>query len=116
MQFNDRRNTFNKRKKILSKWKLLFKLKIQECYFAKVDHIIVELEHVKTALLLKKRFRNIQISVVHNCFSNIFLNLEQWQFLSLPISNKLKIGYLGRNYLHKNLNILPEVLFILKES
>jgi hypothetical protein len=97
-------------------WILLFKLKLQEYFFTKVDFLIVELEHVKINLLQKKRFQNIPIFIVHNCFSNIFLKPELWQPLYFPKSNSLNIGYLGRNYLHKNLNILPEVLFILKNK
>ncbi len=100
----------------LIQFKLFFKLKIQELFFSKVDHLIVELEHVRAKLLLKKRFNNITVSVVHNCFSNVFLNPEQWQIFSLPNSNRVKIGYLGRNYLHKNLEILPEVLFLLRDN
>jgi len=90
------------------------KLKIQEFFFTKADLIVVELDHVRNALLLKKKFLKIPILVVHNTFSNIFLIPNKWDNFILPKSNAIKIGYLGRNYPHKNLNILPEVLYILR--
>lgn len=98
------------------KFKIYFKFKLQEYFFTKVDYLIVELEHVRSSLLEKKMFRNLSIFVVHNCFSNIFLTPKKWQLFNLPKSNSIKIGYLGRNYPHKNLNVLPDVLFVLKNT
>jgi hypothetical protein len=100
-------NYFNKLKFILKRY-------IQFYFFSKVDCLVVELEHVKTELQKYKLFKKLPIYVVYNCFSNVFLTPEKWEYLFFPLTKKIKIGYLGRNYNHKNLNILPEVYTILK--
>jgi glycosyltransferase involved in cell wall biosynthesis len=87
-----------------------------EFFFSKSDIIIVELDHVKNALESHSKFRSKPIHIVHNCFSNIFLDPTKWIFLNFPKSSGINIGYLGRNYPHKNLIILPEVLYILRNE
>jgi hypothetical protein len=102
--------------KNFQKLKFLLKRYIQIYFFSKVDCLIVELEHVKTELTKFKLFKKLPIYIVHNCFSNIFLTPEKWENLFIEQTKQIKIGYLGRNYNHKNLNILPEVHLILKNK
>jgi glycosyltransferase involved in cell wall biosynthesis len=101
-------------KNLLNRYLSFLKIKVQEFFFSKSDVIIVELEHVKIALESQLKFRNIPIRIVHNCFSNVFLDPQKWLDLNFPRQSGINIGYLGRNYPHKNLVILPEVLNILR--
>ncbi|MEY0303580.1 glycosyltransferase [Providencia manganoxydans] len=94
--------------------KIKFKLKfiIQKMYFKKDDHLIVELEHVKKALVKCKIKKENEISVVYNTVSDVFYNLKMWQ--PIPFSSKkFTLGFLGKAYPHKNIKILKEVNEIL---
>ncbi|OWJ77749.1 glycosyltransferase family 4 protein [Haematobacter genomosp. 1] len=79
------------------------------------DHAIVEAGHVKERLVARGLFREGQVSVVSNCVSDIFRQPELWRPVALPERKGLRIGFLGRDYPHKNLSILPEVARALRE-
>jgi glycosyltransferase involved in cell wall biosynthesis len=75
--------------------------------------LVVELPHVKSKLFNIKGYPNDKIDIVQNCFSAVYLHEEQWLQLShsIKISNDcINIGYVGRAYSHKNLNILLPVI------
>lgn len=95
--------------------KIKMKYLIQELFFARADELVVELPHVKKRLLEKNIQRASNIHVVNNCVSNIYFQPDKWMVLANTIENSgLKIGYVGRDYTHKNLNILPKVKEILE--
>lgn len=50
---------------------------------------------------------------VNNTLNTIFLEKERWQSIDLP-QDKFNILCLSANYPHKNLNIIPQVIEILK--
>ena len=88
---------------------------IQELFFGRADELVVELPHVKKCLLEKNIQTASKIHVVNNCVSNIYSQPYKWMALTDRIENSgLKIGYLGRDYMHKNLNTLPKVKEILE--
>lgn len=103
-------------KNLVNRYFSFLKIKVQEFFFSKSDVIIVELEHVKKALESHVKFRNKRIHIVHNCFSHVFLDPQKWIDLNFPRTGGLNIGYLGRNYPHKNLVILPKVLHLLRNE
>ncbi len=97
----------NSRERVL----LRIKYKIQEWLFKQSDMLIVELNHVRDGLVKNNVLPENRIKVVQNCLSSIFLNTSLWKPLKLPQKSKsFRLGFLGRNYLHKNTEILPEVL------
>ena len=99
-------NTLGFLQSVKSKMKYL----IQELFFARADELVVELPHVKKRLLEKNIQSASKIHVVNNCVSNIYSQPNKWMALADRIENSgLKIGYIGRDYTHKNLNILPKV-------
>ena len=83
------------------------------------DHAIVEAGHVKEGLVARGLFRTGQVSVVSNCVSDIFRQPELWRPVALPVALRerkgWRIGFLGRDYPHKNLSILPDVARVLRE-
>ena len=100
---------------IFETFKNKIKYRMQQLFFKQADEIIVELPHVKQGLLNK----NIQIApnihVIYNCVSNIYSQPDKWLPLGNSVSGPgLKIGYIGRDYAHKNLNVLPKVKSILE--
>lgn len=83
------------------------------------DHAIVEAGHVKEGLVARGLFSEGQVSVVSNCVSDIFRQPELWRPVALPVTLRerkgWRIGFLGRDYPHKNLSILPDVARVLRE-
>lgn len=86
-------------------------------FFKKSNYIIVESDHVKTALINKNLFRPNNIFVVRNCISNVYFEKEKWLNVNFPKqTNNIRLGYLGRNYLHKNTSIFPKIVNQLKNK
>ncbi|MBD58421.1 glycosyltransferase family 4 protein [uncultured Pseudoalteromonas sp.] len=106
-------NEIYKQMSTLDKIKMKFKLHAQSVMFKKADKLIVELEHVKKGLVEKKIAKYNDIHVVHNCASNIYFNKDKWVGINDIILNKrtgsLCVGFLGRDYLHKNTEYLLNV-------
>lgn len=90
---------------------------IQAQFFKKADTLVVELEHVKEGLVRELGINPDKIEVVRNCVSSVFRQEELWEAFALPEAPAdLKLGYLGRNYLHKNTRILPDIVKALKSD
>lgn len=104
----------------LSKFKqLTLRLKywIQSRFFSRADVLVVELEHVKLRLLNAGLKDNGSIKVVHNCISTLYRQPERWLSVEVPPSRAcLRLGFLGRNYPHKNTKIIPAVRFYLERN
>lgn len=91
---------------------LRLKFALQKTMFRYADIHVVELEHVKTRLVSMRLAQPADIYVVHNTLPNIFFNPQQWRPLKAILPNRLgvrRIGFLTRDYPHKNLGILPAV-------
>lgn len=99
---------------LVSQWKSKIKFWIQKQYFKKYDLLVVEQDHVKHALS-KIGFDHKRVEVVNNCVSSLYLNPDEWLPIKggLPKNNKPILGFIGRAYPHKNLNILIMVNDIL---
>jgi glycosyltransferase involved in cell wall biosynthesis len=94
------------------KFKIIFS--IQKAFFTNSNTLIVEHEGIKAKL--QEVFKNKKIVVAKNCLNQIFLNPTNWKTIEIPTTDKLKIGVIGRNYTHKNLNIIPSVHNFLEKN
>lgn len=100
----------------LSKARSRLKYGIQAAILRRnADHAIVEAPHVKERLIARGLLFEDRVSVVSNCVSDIFRHPELWRPVMLPARRGLRIGFLGRDYPHKNLSILPGVVRALRE-
>jgi len=101
----------------IARSKLKAKFALQKWFFKRADHLVVELEHVKQSLWEQDVFDQGHISVVHNTLSNLYLDSSLWQGLRLERSkDQIAIGFVTRDYSHKNIQILPKVAKILREK
>lgn len=108
--------------KLLSKkdWlKTKIKFELQKLFFKNANHLVVELEHVKNGLIIHNIATAEDISVVYNTVANLYFDKKIWQpFKNQKIleSKNFKIGLVSRDYSHKNIDILPKVKEVLKNS
>lgn len=93
--------------------KILFKIK--DILFRKSEHLIVEANHIKLALV-KIGYNPKKISVVSNAVSSIYNDKQFWEDIDYLKSNKYTLGFIGRNYTHKNIARLTIVSDILKSK
>lgn len=89
-----------------------------KCFFFKrADQLVVELDHVRTGLIKCGIMNDTSIHVVPNSISSIYGEPEKWQHLVVPDTKaKIKLGFVGRNYLHKNTHIFPEIIEFLQQK
>lgn len=89
---------------------------VQSLFFRCADRLVVELDHVKCGLTSIGLFKDIQIDIVRNCLSSIYFQPEKWKSLHRSYSTHIfSIGFVGRDYPHKNTNILPYIKRNLKD-
>jgi glycosyltransferase involved in cell wall biosynthesis len=96
-----------------------FKLEIQKYFFQRSSLLFVEDQYVKNELLKIFKWENDKIKVIPNNISDIYSKPNLWQDINFnfkPFSKTIKIGFLGRNYPHKNTKVLPKVKFILNKK
>lgn len=99
----------------INRIKTKLKFSIQSYLFKRYDHLIVEQQHVKQALI-KIGYAKDKIDVVSNCVSVIYDCPQSWKQLNFDVSNlkyDLTLGFIGRSYSHKNVAILKKVNQIL---
>lgn len=96
------------------KQRLLFRVKfaLQWLFFMRGDRLIVELGHVKERLESVKCFDPGRIDVVANCVSAVYFDDSKWS--SVPgledvDPDVVRLGFVTRDYPHKNLDFLPDV-------
>lgn len=96
---------------------LRLKYWVQGRLFKRADWLVAELEGVRDGLVRFKVGVPERVRVVRNCISSVYLTPDQWSFVSIPERKaKFRLGFVGRNYPHKNTNIFPRVLRILHEK
>jgi glycosyltransferase involved in cell wall biosynthesis len=101
----------------LERSKLRLKFSLQKWFFQRADRLVVELEHVKRSLAEKHIFNSGHISVVHNTLSSLYLDSKLWQDVAVNHKKgEIAIGFVTRDYSHKNIKILPRVAKILNEQ
>lgn len=108
-------NLVNKQISWLDRIKYKVKYSLQSLFFKRYDHLIVEQFHVKEALELLG-FNGSRISVVSNTVSSLFNDHNQWgpiKFETAKLKFEFTLGFIGRPYLHKNIQVLTEVNEIL---
>lgn len=83
---------------------------LQSFFFKRADRLVVELGHVKNELVSRGFLDAGRIDVVHNCLNSVYLRPELWMPLRNSVNpKKFSIGFIGRDYSHKNTNILPGI-------
>ena len=87
---------------------------IQKAFFFNSHTLIVEHDGIKKRL--QEFFKNKKIVVAKNCLNQIFLNPNRWRSIEISKTDKVKIGVIGRNYIHKNLSIIPLVHDFLEKN
>lgn len=99
------------------RFKTKLKFFAQKLFFKTSDAFVVELEHVRDGLYTKGIAKPGSVHVAYNCISSLYLKPETWQPLESGITSpNFKVGFLGRDYAHKNTSILPGVKSILAEK
>lgn len=99
---------------IYGRIKTRLKYLVQWTYFRRADALVVELDHLRNALA--NRFDKNAIYVVHNAPSSIYSSPTKWRPVAMPPQPlKLRLGLVSRDYIHKNLDILPRVASILEQ-
>jgi glycosyltransferase involved in cell wall biosynthesis len=95
---------------------LRFKYWIQSLFFSRADLLVVELEHVRDGLVRRKIAKSDRVRIVRNALSSLYADKANWLPVAIPhVAADLKLGFVGRNYFHKNTKIFPDVHRILKE-
>lgn len=86
---------------------------IQKWLFYRCQLLVVELPHVKEGLVKLNYPRN-RIIIVENCISRVFRESWRWQKIDkYSPQTKYRIGVIGRNYLHKNIDFIGQVGVVL---
>jgi glycosyltransferase involved in cell wall biosynthesis len=110
-------NPISQRMSLVERLKLKVKFGFQKWFFKRADHIIVELEHVQQKLEKQGIFPKKSISVVHNTISSLYLDQTLWQPVEMKVpENQISIGFVTRDYSHKNIKILTKVVKLLNEE
>ncbi|MGY2285371.1 glycosyltransferase family 4 protein [Pseudomonas gingeri] len=101
-----------------SRYKARLRYWLQSLFFRRADRLIVEAEHIKSRLASRGIFTGEAIDVVPNCISSLYFDSAKWEYLDFVTSSSgvLRIGYVGRDYAHKNIGVLPEVSKKLRED
>lgn len=100
------------------------RLKTKIHYFLKeqafrlgTDFAFVEAEHARQGLLARRMFASDRIAVVPNCISDLYLLPEVWAGVAMPTGGApFRLGIVSRDYLHKNLDTIPDVKAILRRE
>lgn len=101
----------------VARWRARLKFAVQSLFFRKADLLVVELEHVRKRLDTLGIAAKSRVSVVRNCLSAIYGDPTRWQQApQLVPAGGFRLGFVGRDYAHKNTRIFPEVRAILKRE
>lgn len=94
-----------------SAFKLKLKFLLQRKYFAiNSDVLVVEAEHVKERLVSQGVKHESEIFVVHNTVAALYFNESLWSNFSVDRDpSRISLGFIGRNYAHKNSEMIPSV-------
>lgn len=74
------------------------------------DCIVVESKNVRDQLVSMGVVKASDVSVVSNCISGIYQRPDVWRNVKMPVTpGKIRLGIVTRDYIHKNLDIIPAV-------
>jgi glycosyltransferase involved in cell wall biosynthesis len=100
----------------LARWRQRAKFWIQKQFFRRADELIAELEHVRDGLVRRLGYDARAIHLVRNSVSSLYRQPEAWRPVSMPrASCDLRLGFVGRNYPHKNTAIFPGIVALLRQ-
>ena len=97
---------------LLQRLRLKAKFALQWIFFRRAERLVVELGHVKDRLVCVKGFPSERIEVVPNCVSSLYFDDSRWSVLSSLSdleSDVFRLGFVTRDYPHKNLDFLADV-------
>lgn len=101
----------------LEKIKTRLKYWIQKWFFGRSKKLVVELDHVRSKLVGAKIAEFDDVFVVHNCLSQLYFEEERWMPIEFHRNQKIfTIGFVGRDYPHKNTAILLYIKNLLLEK
>lgn len=107
-------NNVSKKMSFFERSKLRLKYYFQWLFFLRSDIYVVELEHVKNALISSKKISSSKVEVVYNTVSSIYTDNVNWEYIGIDKGGEdISLGFVTRDYPHKNINILPLVSEIL---
>lgn len=110
---NDSYNDLTVVRKLFSRLKYY----VQGFFFRQSSVIVAELDHVRDGLVRELKIPKGRVKIVRNCVSQVFHDSVNWRPVSIPGEDEcLRIGFVGRNYPHKNTKIFPEVQRLLNEK
>lgn len=97
--------------------KMRLKFFLQKQFYKRANILVVELDHVKDGLVRELGVDPSRIRVIRNCVSSIYSDPENWIPLEMPNSGgSLRLGFLGRNYFHKNTAVFPKIALYLRDE
>jgi len=100
-----------------SKIKSRFKFGIQRFFFNRSDFLVVEAEHVREALDSIGLKAREKVFVISNSVSHVFLDFKNLSPVSFPVDkSKVNLGFVGKNYPHKNTEIFPKIIECLRDD
>lgn len=101
----------------LAKWKTRLKFALQSLFFRQADLLVVELEHVRRGLARAGIAETNRVCVIQNSLSALYRNPLRWQPVpGIGTKDGFKLGFVGRNYPHKNTAIFPKVREALRNN
>lgn len=89
---------------------------LKRLFFQGADFYIVESEHVKSGLIKIGLAEEDRIIIAHNSVSNFFTEESSFCFSNRRTHGPFKLGLISRNYLHKNLAVIPQVRDLLSKK
>lgn len=90
---------------------------IKKLFFKSADAYVVELEHVKNRMICRGLGLEDNIYIAYNCISRIYFDADlSLMYSESSFKRKFTLGLITRAYLHKNVEIMPEVKAILFEK
>ena len=99
------------------RWLSRLKFGLQAIFFRRSNQLVVELDHVRTGLLRLGIGSPASIHVVRNSLSSLYTSPGSWQPVAVPDTGaEIKLGFVGRNYPHKNTAIFPQIIQILRRD
>ena len=97
------------------RFSIRLKYLVQSLFFRRADRLVVELDHVRLGLLAKGIGSPSTVEVVHNTLSAVYITPSSWQPVEvIDAAVDIKLGFVGRNYSHKNTRIFPALVDVLK--
>lgn len=97
--------------------KTRFEWFVRELFYLNSTLLVCELEHVPIALKENTFLARRRMEIVHSAIPSVYLERDHWREVAIPRQDGvLNLGLISRNYLHKNLAILPGIKRVLREK